>query len=141
MQIILWNILYALRAHFCFPYEGFLSHIRYRFPFHPSYLIFFIHVLFLGLRCLPFILHLSLASNPFYSCSRTHFANEKSCPQSFTYEKTLLHMYSFRTFCQWKYQRKKLAEHCWFKKSNYNVFLYIKNAFSPFFVSLMNFRK
>ena len=55
-----------------------------------------------------YILHLSLAWNPFYSCFRTHSPNGKSCAQDYTYGMITLHMLSSRTICQSKHQPKPI---------------------------------
>ena len=102
-QIILQNIVYALEAHFCFPYEGFPSHIRY-FSFsillcwNKLYMSFFV-----GLRCrlsstslsyqIPCIRILADILRTEIVCSKLHI-------RCFI----ITYVYSSRTFCEWKRQ-------------------------------------
>ena len=74
----IWRLSFTHTISFCFP--SFLPNIFSTCPF--SRTIFFT----------VYILHLSLAWNPFHSCFRTHSPNGKSCAQDYTYGMMILHV-------------------------------------------------
>ena len=100
----------------CFP--SFLPNIFSTCPF--SRTMFFI----------VYILHLSLAWNPFYSCFRTHSPNGKLCAQDYTYGMIILHMLSSRTLCQTKHQPKPIMCYWYVIGSIYHTLYIFQMLFS-----------